>query len=182
MEMDHLITVNMLPDAFALKKGIGWVWLSPAVGLDHCWTSLLSVIAMFAFQSVSWYFSFLLLLSLVLPRLLSLTFFLFLSFCLAQFRFIARFFGYFPLWPVSNYFYSLRPVAHVNSIACTQGNALADNYCTVFCCSKEWPMTRTLCRVRYLFDVNQKVLWFWIHKLHYGYLDPLRNVLHVSSS
>lgn len=31
MEMDFMLTVSMVPDALALEKGIGWVWL---------WTSL----------------------------------------------------------------------------------------------------------------------------------------------
>ena len=27
MEMDHMVTLTMVPDALALEKGIGWVWL-----------------------------------------------------------------------------------------------------------------------------------------------------------
>lgn len=44
MDMDHMVTVTMVPDALALKTGIGWVWLRTdlpaATGLDalkpHC--------------------------------------------------------------------------------------------------------------------------------------------------
>lgn len=38
MEMDFMVTVTMVPDALALKKGIGWVWLRtfiPPLGWDR---------------------------------------------------------------------------------------------------------------------------------------------------
>lgn len=121
--MDHMVTVTMVPDALALEKGIGWVWLQtdlPPLGWDglncticslfvNCVLHCLLIVCLSVSGSLCKLFLF------ALPVVLAL--FLFSFVCLARFWFIAGF------WEIFHYGLLLitfipktEPIVHVNCI------------------------------------------------------------------
>lgn len=114
MEMDHMVTVTMVPDALALKKGIGWVWLRtdlPPQGWDglHCTIFSLFVdcvvhCLLIVYLSVDLFARSSCLFLIALPVVFTLFLFFLSLFVLVLVH--CCLFGYFPLWAVFNHFYS----------------------------------------------------------------------------